>query len=85
MLCGNNNYYESDDENLIATEDAAILNMLGPVSVRIYEDDDWDEIEAYGEFYYLRKGFYKCVSSVPAPRDGYADIEIGDQWYVYRV
>jgi hypothetical protein len=85
MICGNNNYYESDDENLIATEDAAILNMIGPVSVRAYEDDEWDEIEAYGEYYYLRKGFYKHVSSVPAPRDGYTSIEIGDQWYIYRI
>lgn len=85
MICGNNNYYESDDENLIATEDAAILNMIGPVSVRAYEEDEWDEIEAYGEYYYLRKGFYKHVSSVPAPRDGYTSIEIGDQWYIYRI
>jgi hypothetical protein len=92
MLCGNNNYYESDDENLITTEDAGILdedrnaqNIIGPISVRRLEDDEWDEIESYGEYYYLRKGFYRSVSSIPAPRPGYTSIQIGDQWYMYCI
>lgn len=87
MICSSNNYYESDDENLITTEDAAILvkNIIGPVSVRRPEDNEWDEIEGYGEYYYLRKGFYRSVSSIPAPRPGYTGIEIGDQWYMYHI
>ena len=86
IICDNLNYFET----LLTTEDAGILyedNIIGPSSVRISdEDDEWDEIGGYGEYYYyFRKGFYRCVSGIPAPRDGYSNIEINGEWYVYRI
>jgi hypothetical protein len=84
-----NNKYK-DNEILLTTEDAGILeydnlNISGPTTQRgLLDSETWDEIEDLdGDVYYLRKGFYRCVSSgPPAPRHGMEWYEIGGNFYV---
>ena len=61
------------------------FNITGPATkTGLLDSDKWDEIvDLDGGIYYLRKGFYRCVSSgPPAPRDGMNWYEIGDNFYV---
>jgi hypothetical protein len=85
-----NNKYK-DNEILLTTEDAGILededdfNIIGPATkTGQFDNEIWDEIEDFdGDVYYLRKGFYRCVSSgPPAPRHGLDWYEIGGNFYL---
>ena len=61
------------------------FNITGPATQSgLLDGDEWDEIvDLDGGIYYLRKDFYRCVSSgPPAPRNGLDWYEIGDNFYV---
>jgi hypothetical protein len=61
------------------------FNISGPATkTGLLDSDTWDEIEDLdGDVYYLRRGFYRFVSSgPPAPRDGMDWYEIGGNFYV---
>jgi hypothetical protein len=73
----------SDDDEIL--EDENDFNIIGPATkTGLFDSETWDEIEDLdGDVYYLRKGFYRCVSSgPPAPRDGMDWYEIGGNFYV---
>ena len=59
------------------------INAIGPLQERMERDPNvWNEIEHYGEYYYFRIGFYRSVSSEPAPRPGYTWWPIGQVNYM---
>ena len=58
------------------------VNFVGPVEYLIPINDNWDEIEHDGLYYYFRKGFYEQVEENYHLRDGYKLCKIGENKYV---
>ena len=61
------------------------FNIAGPATKRgLVDSKIWNEIvDLDGSIFYMRKGFYRIVSSgPPAPRNGFDWYQIGGKFYV---
>ena len=58
------------------------INDIDSVPYQIPINDNWDEIEYDGLYYYFRKGYYEEVEDVYHLRDGFKLCEVGKKKYV---
>ena len=67
-----------------ATEECFSKYCIGPLSIQRPVDPDWDEIEYNGSYYYLKNGYYKTLTGLPTPRNGWVGYNIGEVNYLVK-
>jgi hypothetical protein len=67
-----------------ATEECFSKYCIGPLSTQRLADPDWDEIEYNGSYYYLKNGYYKTLTGLPTPRNGWVGYNIGEVNYLVK-
>lgn len=66
------------------TEECFSKYCIGPLSIQRPADPDWDEIEYNGSYYYLKNGYYKTLTGLPTPRNGWVGYNIGEVNYLVK-
>ena len=78
------------DESASAVDESAEAvvcfseNCIGPLSIQRPADPDWDEIEYCGSYFYLKNGYYKTLTGLPTPRNGWVGYNIGEVNYLIK-